>query len=365
MNAILKFRSRGEFVTLLQFRLKELGYDVTVDGTYGGGTRTVVRKFQKDNKLKADGQVGPQTWMKLEELFVKKKNTIDLKNSKNPDLVGALKLRSTGPLVQLMQERLSALGYIIFIDGKFGVGTERVVKQFQKDNKLTEDGIVGVITWQKILTTTVAPPKDKKNAPTPNKGSIDRAFFFSEIKKQKLFSSIKQSQVKGMNFILDGWEKSPHTDLRWLAYMLATTYHETARTMLPIAEYGKGRGRPYGSKIKMNRNRYSTPDQIYYGRGYVQLTWYENYDKMGKVLGVDLMNKPELAMDPSNAFEIMQEGMTLGLTGRGDFTGHSLERYFNQTKEDWNNARKIINGNDKKVTIGNYGKKFHAALRHA
>ena len=31
------------------------------------------------------------------------------------------------------------------------------------------------------------------------------------------------------------------------AYILATTWHETATTMLPIAEYGKGGGRPYGT----------------------------------------------------------------------------------------------------------------------
>ena len=48
-------------------------------------------------------------------------------------------------------------------------------------------------------------------------------------------------QVDGMNYILDTWEDAPPSDdLRWLAYALATTYHETAATMLPIAEYGYG-----------------------------------------------------------------------------------------------------------------------------
>lgn len=201
-----------------------------------------------------------------------------------------------------------------------------------------------------------------KSVPIPKLG-IDRAKFFQTIKKEGLFSALSQKQVDGMNFILDGWEESGLTDLRWLAYMLATTYHETARTMQPIAEYGKGKGRPYGDKIKMNRTRYTTPNQIYYGRGYVQLTWYENYELMGKLLNVDLLNNPELAMQPDISFKIMLEGMTLGISNRGDFTGKSLEHYFNDRVNDPIDARKIINGNDKKYTIAKYHNKFLTALK--
>jgi putative chitinase len=232
------------------------------------------------------------------------------------------------------------------------------MKQWFNWKKLLRENVKVVEDHHPIKTIAKVIPVD-----VPAKKGLDRAFFFSEIKKQKLFTSLAQSQINGLNFILDGWEKSGYTDLRWLAYMLATTYHETARTMLPIAEYGKGRGRPYGKKLKMSRIAYTTPNHIYYGRGYVQLTWYENYEKMGKLLNVDLLNNPELAMDPKIAMQIMLEGMTLGLSSRGDFTGKALEHYFNNTIEDWNNARKIINGNDKKVTIGNYGKKFMKGLR--
>lgn len=360
MNIILKLRSRGEFVTLLQHRLKELGSKLSIDGYYGNETKSVVLQFQKDNKLKADGIVGPKTWDLIEQKSNAKKNPVPLINSENPALIGALKIRSEGPLVTKMQELLAQLGYRIHVDGKFGIGTERIVKQFQKDNKLKEDGVVGVITWQTIEAVAKAPIK--KTA-TPKNGNIDRIFFFSQIKKEKLFNSIKQSQIDGMNFMLDGWEKSNLTDMRWLAYMLATAYHETARTMMPIAEYGKGKGRPYGKKIKMSRNGYTTPNQLYYGRGYVQLTWFENYDRMGRVLGVDLLNNPEKAMDPDIAFKIMLEGMTLGITNRGDFTGRCLEQYFNQTQEDWRNARRIINGLDKADAIAGYGQRFHRSLR--
>lgn len=54
-----------------------------------------------------------------------------------------LKLRTTSAYVKWMQYMLSRAGYKIDIDGKFGPGTMVIVKQFQKDNKLTQDGIFG------------------------------------------------------------------------------------------------------------------------------------------------------------------------------------------------------------------------------
>jgi hypothetical protein len=79
--------------------------------------------------------------------------------------------------------------------------------------------------------------------------------------------------------------------VRNIAYQLATTYHEAGHTFQPIAEFGKGRGHPYG-----------VPDpatnQTYYGRGDVQLTWKRNYELFGQNLGLDLVNQPDLAMDP-------------------------------------------------------------------
>ena len=55
-------------------------------------------------------------------------------------------------------------------------------------------------------------------------------------------------------------------DIRWLAYCLATAFHETAATMEPIPEYGEGGGKPYGQPVGLMGS-------AGYGRGYVQLTW--------------------------------------------------------------------------------------------
>lgn len=181
--------------------------------------------------------------------------------------------------------------------------------------------------------------------------------------RQSLFSGkLNQGQVDGMDAIFDEWERRNLSDLRWLAYMLATTFHETARTMQPIEEYGKGAGRPYGKKIKQSGKPYTTPDKLYYGRGFVQLTWYENYEKMGRLLSVDLLNKPELALTLPVSTAIMFEGMLKADSEFGDFTGRCLEQYFGPKVEDWINARKIINGLDKANLIAEYGKKVLAAL---
>jgi len=164
-------------------------------------------------------------------------------------------------------------------------------------------------------------------------------------------------QKDGFQTIFIKWNNSGLTDLRWLAYMLATAWHETARTMQPIEEYGKGSGKPYGIP---------DPDtgKTYYGRGYVQLTWKENYRKMGKLLNVDLVNYPDSALLPAVAVEIMFEGMLKASSNIGDFTGKSLEQYFNDSAEDWINARRIINGLDCAVPIASYAKRFYEALKN-
>ncbi len=71
------------------------------------------------------------------------------------------------------------------------------------------------------------------------------------------------------------------TDARWAAYMLATVKHECADTWRPIEEYGKGKGRPYGTPVTVTAPDGTQYVNAYYGRGFVQLTWKLNYDKMG------------------------------------------------------------------------------------
>lgn len=180
---------------------------------------------------------------------------------------------------------------------------------------------------------------------------FDRKKFFDGFRAE-IDETIEQEQVDGLEFLLTKMEADPFwKDLRQIAYALATAGHETAWSFQPVEE-----GYYLGSKAKAFQKtlRYYP----YYGRGYVQLTWKKNYEKAGKVLGLDLVNKPELALDREGAYLTMTYGMH-----QGWFTGKKLSDYISDAGKDYKNARKIINGLDKANLIAGYAKKFEDILR--
>lgn len=182
---------------------------------------------------------------------------------------------------------------------------------------------------------------------------IDRAKFFAGVRHGPFPGKLTKDQVAGCEAILSEWERRGLTDERWLAYMLATAFHETAATMQPIMERG--------SQKYLKGKRYWP----WIGRGYVQLTWEENYKAMTKLLRadgftVDLTKDMDAAMRPDVAAFVMFEGMT-----RGSFTGKKLSNYFGKTMDDPVNARRIINGTDRARDIAAIHKQFLADLMQA
>jgi putative chitinase len=190
--------------------------------------------------------------------------------------------------------------------------------------------------------------------------------FFDAVRQHPFNGKLSQGQVDGMNFILRGFRKKyiPTTNIlvvagnvvfaisdihrRWLAYCLATTFHETAYTMTPVTEYGS-------QSYLQGKDYYP-----YIGRGYVQLTWEENYEKCQNAYGEPFLTDPDLALQPDLAAEIMFDGMEHGI-----FTGVGLPDYFNDTTNDPVGARKIINGTDKDDEIAAYHYDFLDALNLA
>jgi putative chitinase len=187
--------------------------------------------------------------------------------------------------------------------------------------------------------------------------AFDRKRFFDGYRAK--YGSLKQGQVDGLNALLAAVEADPDvSDVRWVAYMLATVKHECADTWQPIEEYGKGKGRKYGNAVTVTDPDGNTYSNVYYGRGYVQLTWEANYRKMGSALGNRLLYEPALALQPDIAYQIMSLGMR-----RGDFTGKKLEDYINDKGVDYVNARRIINGTDRADLIAGYARDLEAILR--
>jgi hypothetical protein len=189
--------------------------------------------------------------------------------------------------------------------------------------------------------------------------SIDRTFFFRTLREPLFGGVISESQVVGTEDILDAWEKwRLSDDLRFLAYILATAYHETANAMQPVREEGRGARQEYGKVVGLWH-------QIYYGRGLAQLTWQRNYRlatqrlRAHAIIGadVDLEREADLALRPDLAVAILIFGMI-----EGWFTGVRLRTYFSATEANWIDARRIVNGTDCASKIAGYGRLFYAAL---
>ncbi|MUO77891.1 hypothetical protein GOZ78_03130 [Agrobacterium vitis] len=198
---------------------------------------------------------------------------------------------------------------------------------------------------------------------------MDRAKFFAAVRSSLFGGALTQNQVNGITAILDAWQASAMTDLRWLGYMFATAFHETAQTMQPVREtraatddqaiamldrsFAKGT-MPW---VKSPYWRIGSDGKSWLGRGYVQLTHKGNYIKLGGAIGVDLVANPSRAMREDIALKVMFVGM-----GEGLFTGAKLGHFFVGTKADWVNARRIINGKERAGDVAAYAKAFHAAL---
>ncbi len=74
------------------------------------------------------------------------------------------KLGSTGSEVRNIQTRLKSWGYNIgTVDGVYGTKTEAAVKQFQRNNGLTPDGVAGPATLAKIGLPTGSSSSNNTN----------------------------------------------------------------------------------------------------------------------------------------------------------------------------------------------------------
>jgi putative chitinase len=201
---------------------------------------------------------------------------------------------------------------------------------------------------------------------------LNKAAFYAAFRTR--LGPLSASQVRGTEHLLNATHGLP---LAHQAYMLATAWHETAGTMLPIKErggnayftkmYDVGGDRPKTCIAYGNTCAGDGPKHC--GRGFVQLTWKVNYDKAdaalakaGLIIRGDLLANPDLAMLPDLAAYIMVEGMRDGW-----FTGKKLSTYLPDqgvaTRLQYMAARKIINGTDRDDLVEDYAQVFERALR--
>lgn len=191
------------------------------------------------------------------------------------------------------------------------------------------------------------------------------------------------------------------SDIRHFAYMLATAKVETGHTYRPVREHGQGGSRPYASAVSATLPNGTSHSHVYYGRGYVQLTWLANYIAMTRNLNVTMQSCPALAaltppqrsgnvtfngpagafqnvtpplavpvadtalavcpdltLDAAMAYRIMSYGMR-----NGSFTGRRLADYISGSTCDYVNARRIINALQAANEIAAIAETFELSLR--
>ena len=147
---------------------------------------------------------------------------------------------------------------------------------------------------------------------------------------EKALGKLSELQKNSIVAIVAAWARFGDGDTRKLAYILALAFHESNLT--PIRENKAKPGTSVWDEYQIN---YWSSG--YFGRGYVQLTWKDNYAKMSKVVGIDLVAYPDKALDIEIAAQIIVYGMM-----NGSFTGKKLSHYINATKADYYNARRTV-----------------------
>lgn len=89
--------------------------------------------------------------------------------------------------------------------------------------------------------------------------------------------------------------------------------------------------RAYGNRMA-NGAEASGDGWKYRGRGYIQITGKANYIQYGNSLGLDLVNNPELALEPKTAAKVLVQYFK----DRGCIVACN--------KKDWTKVRKLVNG---------------------
>lgn len=101
------------------------------DGTIDVQTKFALEKFQRIVGLQITGVAGETSWKAINQILAKRIIRLN---------------HAGGPIICYLQHRMN-----VEIDGVYGLGTEEVVKRFQRQNGLFADGIIGPISWQKLI----------------------------------------------------------------------------------------------------------------------------------------------------------------------------------------------------------------------
>lgn len=226
----LRQNDTGEDVSLLQARLKELGYYASlVDGSFGSGTTAAVMAFQAQHGLSADGVAGSATYAILfgDKAQAAVKNDTPTAAPEQPTVtepVGGwttLRRDSTGEQVKQLQEALAKLGYPIGVsseDGyRYNYSTVWAVECFQRRNGLTADGVAGLSTLQKLYGGQAVGANTKLSS-TVVKGVAPGG---ADLELMQWYADIKSYLQRNPNFTV----YEPVSGKQWNMRLLSAGHH--------------------------------------------------------------------------------------------------------------------------------------------
>lgn len=178
--------------------------------------------------------------------------------------------------------------------------------------------------------------------------------FYDSIRQSLFGGSLDQGQVDGHNMLGQAIGIAGLDPLvEQAAYIFATVYHETGATIQPIEEWGG----------------WSASYSPWFGRGFVQLTHEENYERQQKKLGAsELVHRLGIPYQVHDDWNLALDArtsalITVGGMRDGDFTGKGLSDYITREKVDYVGARYIVNIQDRAEQIAGYAEKYEIAVR--
>lgn len=214
--------------------------------------------------------------------------------------------------------------------------------------------------------------------------AVDKKFFFDTVRASLFGGTMTETQVAVLDGIIDSFTGSRDQ----LAYIMATPYHEVGSALEPASENLNytakrmcevwpsrfksvtaatpfaGNAEALGNKVYGGRLGNDQPGDgfRYRGRGLSQITGKGMYEKFGKLMSIDLVGNPDLALQPKIASRILVVGMRDGL-----FTGKKLADFIKPGEVDYVGARAIINADVKAngQKVASYANRFRSALRES
>ena len=235
-----------EFVRWVQSTLNRIeGAGLPVDGVMSAATRSALRRFQRRQRLPADGIAGPETERALREARglaqplhepapdpgeIYEFETLDLESATG---MPTLRQGSRGSAVSDLQRRLATAGFSPgAADGIFGSLTDAAVRSFQRARGLGVDGIVGPQTWGALLGAP-ATPSVPTLPPVPYRPASGLRARIVQVALQEWQrwgkGTIKESAPAMRKVLDDYWlvaTGQPYTDKAWSAAFISWVMYQ-------------------------------------------------------------------------------------------------------------------------------------------